>query len=34
MNTLMEFVQIENIMLRFMIVIRAYYGTRVVDVFS
>ena len=29
----MEFVQIENIMLRFMIVIRAYYGTRVAAVF-
>ena len=29
----MEFVQIENIMLLFMIVIRAYYGTRVVAVF-
>ena len=33
MNKFMEFVQIENILLRFMIVVRAYYGARIVAVF-
>ena len=33
MHKLMELIQIENIMLRFMIVVRAYYGTRIDAVF-